>query len=109
MDLTHVEWQGRMSCGGYSSEAKARDPGLRWGSSSSTCSSSTCLGTSQQNGRAERKFHHILDTVRTFILPAKGLAPFWGEAVLHVVHAINHIPVLSSKIKLHMSAFLGHL
>ena len=52
----------------------------------------TCLGTSQQNGQAERKLRHILDTVRTLLLSAKVLAPFWGEAALHVVHAINRIP-----------------
>ena len=52
----------------------------------------TCLGTSQQNGRAERKLRHILDTVRVLLLFAKVLAPFWGEAALHAVHAINCIP-----------------
>ena len=51
----------------------------------------TCPGTSQQNGRAERKLHHILDTVRVLLLFAKVLAPFWGEAALHAVHAINRI------------------
>ena len=52
----------------------------------------TCLGTFQQNGKAERKLHHILDTVRTLFLSAKVLAPFWGEAALYVVYAINRIP-----------------
>ena len=52
----------------------------------------TCPGTSQQNGRAERKLRHILDTVRALLLSAKVPAPFWGEAALHTVHAINRIP-----------------
>ena len=52
----------------------------------------TCLGTFQQNGRAERKLRHIPDTIRALLLSAKVPAPFWGEAALHVVHAINHIP-----------------
>ena len=52
----------------------------------------TCLGTSQQNGRAERKLRHILDTVHALILSAKVPAPFWGEAAFHAVHAINRIP-----------------
>ncbi|RVW43495.1 Retrovirus-related Pol polyprotein from transposon RE1 [Vitis vinifera] len=52
----------------------------------------TCPGTSQQNGRAERKLRHILDTVRALLLSAKVPAPFWGEASLHAVHAINRIP-----------------
>ena len=52
----------------------------------------TCPGTSQQNGRAERKLRHILDTVRALLLSAKVPAPFWGEAALNAVHAINRIP-----------------
>ena len=52
----------------------------------------TCPGTFQQNGRVERKLCHILDTIRTLLLFAKVPAPFWGEAALNVVHAINRIP-----------------
>ena len=51
----------------------------------------TCLGTSQQNGRVERKLHHILDTVCALLLSAKVPTPFWGETALHAVHTINHI------------------
>nr|POE85736.1 retrovirus-related pol polyprotein from transposon tnt 1-94 [Quercus suber] len=54
----------------------------------------TFPSTSQQNGRAERKLHHILDTVHALFLSAKVSAPFWGKAALHVVHAINRIPSL---------------
>ena len=52
----------------------------------------TCPSTSQQSGRAERKCHHILDTIHALILSTKVPAPFWGEAALHGVHAINRIP-----------------
>ena len=52
----------------------------------------TCPGTFQQNGRVERKFRHILDSVRALLLSTKVPAPFWGEAALHAVHAINRIP-----------------
>ena len=52
----------------------------------------TCPSTSQQNGQAERKLRHILDTVRAFLLSAKVLAPFWGKVALHAIHAINRIP-----------------
>ncbi|RVW56960.1 Retrovirus-related Pol polyprotein from transposon TNT 1-94 [Vitis vinifera] len=55
-------------------------------------SDSISKSTSQQNGRAERKLRHILDTVRALLLSAKIPAPFWGEASLHAVHAINRIP-----------------
>ena len=40
----------------------------------------TCPGTSQQNGRAERKFRHILDTIRALLLSAKVHAPFLGRS-----------------------------
>ena len=52
----------------------------------------TCPCTSQQNGRAERKLHHILDTIRALLLFAKVPTPFWGEAALHAIHTINRIP-----------------
>ena len=52
----------------------------------------TCPSTSQQNGRAEQKLRHILNTVRTLLLSAKVSTPFWGEAALHAIHAINRIP-----------------
>ena len=72
-------------------------------------SSPTCPATSQQNGRVERKLHHILDIVRALLLSAEVPALFWGEVALYVVHAINRIPSPVIQIKLHMSAFLGHL
>ena len=58
-----------------------------------------CPGTSQQNGRVERKLCHILDTVRALLLFAKVPAPFWGEAALHSVHTINCIssPVIQNQ------------
>uniref|UniRef100_A0A2N9FDF9 Integrase catalytic domain-containing protein n=1 Tax=Fagus sylvatica TaxID=28930 RepID=A0A2N9FDF9_FAGSY len=52
----------------------------------------SCPGTSQQNGRAERKLQHILDTIRALLLSSKVPVPFWGEAVLTTAHAINRIP-----------------
>ena len=36
----------------------------------------SCLGTSQQNERAERKLRHILDTVRALLLSSKVPVPF---------------------------------
>ena len=44
------------------------------------------------NGQAERKLRHILDTIRALLLSTKVPTPFWGEAALHAVHVINHIP-----------------
>ena len=52
----------------------------------------SCPYTSQQNGRAERKHHHILDVVRTLLNSASLPERFWGEAALIAVYTINRIP-----------------
>ncbi|TYK03707.1 Retrovirus-related Pol polyprotein from transposon TNT 1-94 [Cucumis melo var. makuwa] len=52
----------------------------------------SCPHTSQQNGRAERKHRHILDSVRAFLLSASCPEKFWGEAALTSVYTINHLP-----------------
>uniref|UniRef100_A0A2N9HZ71 CCHC-type domain-containing protein n=2 Tax=Fagus sylvatica TaxID=28930 RepID=A0A2N9HZ71_FAGSY len=50
------------------------------------------LGTSQQNGRAERKHRHILDSVRAFLISASCPERFLGEAALTAVYTINRLP-----------------
>ena len=45
-------------------------------------------GTSQQNGRAKWKFHHILDIVCALLLSAKVSAPFWGEAINRIPNTV---------------------
>uniref|UniRef100_A0A2N9GVI4 Integrase catalytic domain-containing protein n=1 Tax=Fagus sylvatica TaxID=28930 RepID=A0A2N9GVI4_FAGSY len=52
----------------------------------------SCAGTSQQNGRAERKLRHILDTVRALTNAASTPVSFWGEAALTAVYTINRCP-----------------
>jgi transposase InsO family protein len=56
-----------------------------------TISHHSCPNTSQQNGRAERKHRHILDTVRALLLSASILKHFWGEATLTIVYTINRV------------------
>ena len=57
-----------------------------------TLSEFSCPGTSQQNGRAERKHRHILDSVRAMLLSSSCPERTWGEAVLTAVHVINRLP-----------------
>ncbi|CAL5387066.1 unnamed protein product [Camellia sinensis] len=52
----------------------------------------SCAGTSQQNGRAERKHRHILDTTRALLLSSSCPENFWGEAALTAVYTINCSP-----------------
>ena len=67
----------------------------------------TCPGTSQQ--KAERKLHHILDIVCALLLSAKFLLLFGAKLLFMLFMLLIAFQVLLSKIKLHMSAFLGHL
>ena len=52
----------------------------------------SCPGTSQQNGRAERKHRHILDSVRAMLISSSCPERAWGEAVLTSVYVINRLP-----------------
>uniref|UniRef100_A0A2N9GYR8 CCHC-type domain-containing protein n=1 Tax=Fagus sylvatica TaxID=28930 RepID=A0A2N9GYR8_FAGSY len=54
--------------------------------------SSAVSGTSQQNGRAERKHCHILDSVRAFLISASFPERFWGKAALTALYTINRLP-----------------
>ncbi|KAI3748828.1 hypothetical protein L6452_12207 [Arctium lappa] len=63
-----------------------------WHARLGTLSQYSCPGTSPQNGRAEHKHRHILDTVRTLLIYAKCPERFWGEAVFTAVYAINRHP-----------------
>jgi transposase InsO family protein len=52
----------------------------------------SCPNTSQQNGHAERKHRHILDTIRALLLSASIPEHFWGEAALTAIYTINRVP-----------------
>ena len=69
----------------------------------------TCPGTFQQNGRAKRKLCHILDTVHALLLSSKVPAPFGARLLFMLFMLLIAFSILSSKIKLYMSAFLGYL
>ncbi|KAK2418425.1 putative mitochondrial protein [Trifolium repens] len=53
---------------------------------------SSCPHTPQQNGVAERKHRHIVDTARTLLLNANVPLKFWGDAVLTANYLINRMP-----------------
>ena len=68
-----------------------------------TISQRSCPYTSQQNGRAERKHRHILDSVRSMLISSSCPERFWGEAALTAVYVINRIP--SSVTKQNLSPY----
>ena len=49
--------------------------------------------TPQQNGVAERKHRHLLDTARAIRFQASFPKNFWGECVLFATHIINVLPM----------------
>ena len=55
-------------------------------------SHSSCACTSQQNGRAESKLHHILDVVRAITIAASTPSQFCGEPALTTIYTINRCP-----------------
>ena len=60
--------------------------------SDGTIHQSSCTDTPEQNGLAERKHRHIVETARSLLLSAEVPSIFWGEAVLTAVYVINRIP-----------------
>ncbi|XP_062100793.1 uncharacterized protein LOC133806717 [Humulus lupulus] len=57
-----------------------------------TLHQTSCTDTPEQNGVAERKHRHIVETAGSLLLSAYVPSEFWGEAILTAVHSINRIP-----------------
>jgi len=50
-----------------------------------------CTNTSKQNGVAERKYSHIVETTHSLLLFASVHSVFWGETTFTVGGVINAI------------------
>ncbi|PKU67898.1 Retrovirus-related Pol polyprotein from transposon TNT 1-94 [Dendrobium catenatum] len=59
----------------------------------------TCPYTPQQNGVAERKHRHLLDTLRALLFQSSLPHVFWPEALLTAAHTINRLPSPNTKHK----------
>lgn len=59
----------------------------------------SCPQTPQQNGVAERKNRHILETARALLIGAHVPTQHWPDAVATAVHLINRLPSKVLKFK----------
>ena len=48
--------------------------------------------TPQQNGVAERKNRHLMETTRTLLIHGEVPEHFWGDAILAACYLINRMP-----------------
>ncbi|CAL9024197.1 unnamed protein product [Prunus brigantina] len=66
----------------------------------------TCPQTPQQNGVAERKNRHLLETARALLIGAHVPRHHWDDAIVTAVHLINRMPsgVLTFKTPLQVLA-----
>ena len=53
---------------------------------------SSCAHIPQQNGVAERKNRHLMETARTLLLHYHVPFRFWGDAILTACYLINRMP-----------------
>jgi GAG-pre-integrase domain/Integrase core domain len=52
----------------------------------------SCIGTPQQNGVAERKNRHVLETARSMLLEYDVPQVYWDHAVATAIYLINRMP-----------------
>ena len=64
----------------------------------------SCSQTPQQNGIAERKNRHILETARALLIGANVPTHFWTDGVTTAVHLINRMPSKAFKFQTPLQA-----
>ena len=52
----------------------------------------SCAYTPQQNGVAERKNRHLVETTRTLLIHGEVAQCFWGDIIFNACYLINRMP-----------------
>ena len=69
----------------------------------------SCSQTPQQNGVAERKNRHILETSRALLFGAHVPSCHWGDAVATAVYLINRMPAKNFHFKTPLKILSTHI
>jgi hypothetical protein len=69
----------------------------------------SCPSAHAQNGVAERKHHHIIESARTLLISSYVPSHFWGEAISTVVYLINRQSSSKLSSKTPGEVLFGHL
>jgi transposase InsO family protein len=69
----------------------------------------SCVGTPQQNGVAERKNRHILEISRALLIESHVPKIFWDSAVLFAVYLMNRTPTRVNDFKTPLQVFSEHM
>jgi hypothetical protein len=69
----------------------------------------SCVGTPQQNGVAERKNKHLLEITRSLLFESKVPVNFWDSAVPFVVYLMNRMPTIANNFQTPLQAISSHV
>ena len=69
----------------------------------------SCTQTPQQNGVAERKNRHILETARALLIGANVPSRYWDDAVCTAVHLLNRMPSKVLDFRTPLQALSNHV
>jgi transposase InsO family protein len=69
----------------------------------------SCVGTPQQNGIAERKNRQILETARSLLFENHVPQYFWDNVVSTAVYLLNRVPSKANDFKTPLQALAAHV
>ena len=69
----------------------------------------SCVGTPQQNGVAERKNRHILEITRALLIENNVPNIFWDNAITFAVYLMNRTPTQVNNFETPLKHFSAHL
>ena len=69
----------------------------------------SCSQTPQQNGTAERKNRHILETARALLIGAHMPNKYWSDAVTTVVYLLNRMPTKTLQFQTPLKVLSDHV